>query len=112
MDPRVRAPTGGLLDIMRENARKLGEIRKLCNKVAVIRNMSQQPPGVYQPPPPPGKGQELDEFAWGGEVDDRDPPVLESMIMNAELARYVMEQTIAKVLFHSGFEGAVLYLLS
>ena len=31
---------------MRENARKLGEIRKLCNKVAVIRNMGQQPPGV------------------------------------------------------------------
>ena len=46
MDPRVRPPTGGLLDIMRENARKLGEIRKLCNKVAVIRNMGQQPPGV------------------------------------------------------------------
>jgi len=31
---------------MRENARKLGEIRKLCSKVAVIRNMGQQPPGV------------------------------------------------------------------
>jgi hypothetical protein len=45
MDPRVRPP-GGLLDIMRENARKLGEIRKLCNKVALIRNMGQQPPGV------------------------------------------------------------------
>jgi len=27
--------------------------------------------------------------------------------MNAELARYVMEQTIAKVLFHSGFEGTL-----
>ena len=29
--------------------------------------------------------------------------------MNAELARYVMEQTIAKILFHSGFEGIFLY---
>lgn len=27
--------------------------------------------------------------------------------MNAELARYVMEQTIAKVLFHTGFEGTL-----
>lgn len=47
MDPRVRPPIGGLLEIMRENARKLGEIRKICNKVAVIRNMGQQPPGVF-----------------------------------------------------------------
>jgi hypothetical protein len=47
MDPRLRPPTGGLMEIMKENARKLGEIRKICNKVAVIRNMSQQPPGVF-----------------------------------------------------------------
>lgn len=45
MDARIR-PRGGLLDIMRENARKLGEIRKLCSKVALIRNIGQQPPGV------------------------------------------------------------------
>lgn len=46
MDPRVRPPRGGLLAIMGENARKLGEIRKLCGKVAVIRNMGQAPVGV------------------------------------------------------------------
>jgi hypothetical protein len=50
MDPRLRPPTGGLLEIMRENARKLCEIRKICNKVAVIRNMGQQPPGVFYSP--------------------------------------------------------------
>ena len=46
MDSRVRSPSGGLLEIMRENARKLLDIRKMCNKVAVIRNMGQQPAGV------------------------------------------------------------------
>jgi hypothetical protein len=40
------------MDTMRENARKLGEIRKLCNKVALIRNMSQQIPGVLSPQTP------------------------------------------------------------
>jgi hypothetical protein len=47
MDYRVRPQSGGLLDIMRENVRKLGEIRKLCNKISVIRNIGQAPPGVH-----------------------------------------------------------------
>jgi len=105
MDPRLRPPTGGLLSIMKENARKLGEIRKLCNKVAVIRNMGQQPPGMYQPPPPPSKLAEIDDYAWGGEVDAEEPVfVPDATAMNGELGRYVMEQAIAKLLYHTGFE--------
>jgi len=46
LDPRLQPPREGLLEIMRENAKKLGEIRKICNKIAIIRNMGQQPPGV------------------------------------------------------------------
>ena len=49
MDIRVRPPRGGLLAIMGENTRKLGEIRKLCGKVAAIRNMGQVPVGVRFP---------------------------------------------------------------
>ena len=61
------------------------------------------------PPPPPTKQQDIDEFAWGGEVDDYEYPTLpESPVMNGELGRYVMEQTVAKILFHSGFEGNTL----
>jgi hypothetical protein len=45
-DPRLLPPPGGLIEVMRENARKLVDIRRICGKVAVIRNMGQQPAGV------------------------------------------------------------------
>lgn len=117
-DDRVRPPSGGLLEIMRENVRKLMDIRKTCNKIAAIRNMGQQPPGVshyqiylmqvYQPPAPPSKQPDLEEYIWSGQAPEHGHHGLQtSPVMNAESARYVMEQTIAKLLFHSGFEGCV-----
>ena len=61
---------------------------------------------MYQPPAPPGKHPELDEFVWGAPLEGQDPASLPpSTEMTRELAEYVMEQTVAKVLFHCGFEG-------
>jgi hypothetical protein len=67
---------------------------------------------VYQPPPPPAKQVDVDEIAWGVEFDDENQLALPvSTVMNADLGRYVMEQTIAKLLFHAGFEGTVSNLI-
>jgi hypothetical protein len=49
---------------------------------------------------------EVDEYAWGGEIEGEDQvSIPASSAMTSELGRYVMEQAIAKLLFHSGFEG-------
>jgi hypothetical protein len=59
------------------------------------------------------KQQDIDEYAWGGQTDDENQPNgSTSLTMNAELARYAMEQAIAKLLFHSGFEGSFVYISS
>jgi hypothetical protein len=67
---------------------------------------------MYQPPPLPGKGFEIDDYTWGGEMDMDDQPVLPlDSAMNGELGRYVMEQAIAKLLYHTGFEGNSLFTM-
>lgn len=90
---------------MRENARKLCEIRKLCNKVAAIRNMGQQAPGIYQPSVTSVKQVEMDELAWAGDTEDDSATLPTSDEITPELASFGMEQSIAKILFHTGFEG-------
>jgi hypothetical protein len=48
----------------------------------------------------------VDDYAWGVEIEGEDQwSVPASSVMTPELGRYVMEQAIAKLLFHSGFEG-------
>jgi len=67
---------------------------------------------MYQPPTLPGKGFEIDDYTWGGEIDIEDQPALpESTAMNGELGHYVMEQAIAKLLYHTGFEGTLLVII-
>lgn len=54
----------------------------------------------------------MDEYAWGGEIEGEDQMTLpESSVMTSELSRYVMEQAIAKLLFHAGFEGMNISLI-
>jgi hypothetical protein len=60
---------------------------------------------VYQPPLAPSKLSNVDEYAFGGEIEEYSPDVSDGSVMNAELGQYVMEQAIARLLFHSGFEG-------
>ena len=38
-------------------------------------------------------------------MDIADQPTSTSSVMNEDLGRYVMEQAIAKLLYHTGFEG-------
>jgi hypothetical protein len=59
---------------------------------------------VYQPPAP-SKGFEVDDYTWGGQMDIADQPTSTSSVMNEDLGQYVMEQAIAKLLYHTGFEG-------
>jgi len=65
---------------------------------------------MYQPPAPPAKHPELDEFAWGGAIEDQEPVFPISSEMTGEIAEYVMEQTVAKILYHSGFEGTLIII--
>jgi hypothetical protein len=60
---------------------------------------------VYQPPLAPSKFPNVDGYAFGGEFEEIPPSLSDGSVMNAELGQYVMEQAIAKLLFHSGFEG-------
>jgi hypothetical protein len=60
---------------------------------------------VYQPPLAPPKFSNLDGYAFGEEFEENPPELSDGSVMNAELGQYVMEQAIAKLLFHSGFEG-------
>jgi len=64
---------------------------------------------MYQPSAPPAKQPELDEFVWGSTIEDQEEPVLPvPSEMTCEVAEYVMEQTVAKILYHSGFEGTLI----
>ena len=67
--------------------------------------MGQQPPGLYQPPVFSVKQVEMDDLAWTGDADDDNTIALTSDEITPELAAFGMEQSIAKVLFHAGFEG-------
>lgn len=61
---------------------------------------------MYQPPPLPANKSDLDEFAWGGELDEEEQNVPEGpLLVTPEVGRYAMEQAIARLLFHAGFEG-------
>jgi len=61
---------------------------------------------MYQPPPPLGKQPEFDEQVWCGGLDNEDQSVPEApLTMTPDVGRYAMEQAIARLLFHTGFEG-------
>ena len=48
----------------------------------------------------------MDELAWGGESEVEQPNPLEGpLLVTPEVGRYAIEQAVAKVLFHVGFEG-------
>src|SRR6266516_3403552 len=59
---------------------------------------------MYQPSAPPTKQPEFDEELWDI-TPDEDESIPDAVIMTPEVGRYAMEQAIARLLFHTGFEG-------
>ena len=67
--------------------------------------MGQQPPGVYQPPVSSVKQLEMDELAWTGDASTDATTLETSSEITPDLASFGMEQSVARILFHNGFEG-------
>jgi transcriptional activator SPT7 len=55
--------------------------------------------------PPPSKQPEFDEHLWNSQLEEEQFVPTDRLIITPEVGRYAMEQAIARMLFHTGFEG-------
>uniref|UniRef100_A0A060T7R8 SAGA complex subunit Spt7 n=1 Tax=Blastobotrys adeninivorans TaxID=409370 RepID=A0A060T7R8_BLAAD len=89
---------GGLTNKMNDNLKEMQEIRRICSKISLIRQMKQQA-YVHNPNTSTYHPEEINDTDLDIEsrLPDRDP-------YNSEVAFAAMKRATAKVSMHAGFE--------